>query len=584
MQLTIRVWQTLMFLLVTLVGMFVLTVSVFSGIRSSTVEINESEQLRDATALAKAIGPEFPITVESLARLRSEADQFRDIFGDDYWIFTSGGRLIESQATLDPGEEILDEAFLHGLADAEQYAYVEFGDPGMALASKVIVDESGRRVGAVVVAEPTSDTETVMDAATDRLSSAFLIALLAAGLIGFVISSFMAGRIKLLSDAAYSIADGDFDKRLPKSLLPDEVMELADAYNKMAEELGTAFGAIQAKEQEMEAVVESMAEGLIAVDALRVVTIVNGASTDLLRMRVEDLFGNSIDDVIADDSILKMVDQGLSGDSRSGTTTFGRSTLELHVAPISSEGEIVGAVLLLRDITERILWEKAQREFIGNASHEMKTPVAAMKGFLELLESGAKNDIETRDDFLGTMYVEAERLSRLVSDLFLLAQLDSRRVRIEPYDERVSELVDDVVAIMRPIASAAEVTLRTDLAPEDPHAICDRDRIKQVLLGLVDNATKYAGKGQKITVRTRIKGTRVEIAVVDTGPGISEDELPHVFERFYRTKGARRGGEDHGAGLGLSIAKEILDAHDSLLGVSSRLGEGTEFHFSLDLV
>ncbi len=584
MRLTVRVWQTVLFIVVALVAMLVLYFSVLGGVRSEIVQLAEAEQVEDAAALADALRPQFPLTVESLERVTVEVERFKRIFGDDVWVYDSGGRLVESQATLGLPQELLDEAWTAGLAANEPFASVQLDEPGLATASMAVLDEEGRRVGAVVVVEPTADIQAVLEAAEDELFTAFWIALAVAALIGLVFSDFISRRVRALSTAAIAISDGDFDQRLPKSLVPDEVGELADAYNKMAERLGIAFASVREREQEINAVVESMGEGVVAVDTSRCVTLVNEASAQMLMMRAEDLKGNAVEDDILDDDVLALIDQGLTGETAVGTVTLGRSTLELHCAPIRGDGRTEGAVLLMRDVTERIRWEQAQRRFIADASHEMRTPIAAMKGFLELLQSGAEDDRETRTDFLETMRVEVERLSRLVAELFTLAQLDAGRLKIDMKRESLSRIVEDVISTMRPIVDGTGVSLETDLSRGRLCVLCDRDRVVQVLVGLVDNAVKYAGEGQTVTLRARVEGEEVAVQVSDTGPGILADDIPLIFDRFYTAKGKSQRPRGRGAGLGLSIAKEIVEAHDSRLYVTSRTGEGTTFTFALRAV
>jgi len=223
--------------------------------------------------------------------------------------------------------------------------------------------------------------------------------------------------------------------------------------------------------------------------------------------------------------------------------------------------------------------EHAQRQFVANASHEMRTPIAALKGSIELLEDGAVDKPESRDRFLRMMHVEVDRLQRLVDELFQLAQLDSGSVVMDVAAVDVSQLVGDVAAIMRPLATDAGIALAVELAGGDVRASMDRDRIAQVLLGFVDNALKHTPAGGIVTVFAREAPGAVVLGVRDTGPGITESELPHVFDRFFRGQAAP--GTPKGTGLGLSIAQELVEAHGSRVEVSSERGSGATFSFRL---
>jgi two-component system sensor histidine kinase BaeS len=224
--------------------------------------------------------------------------------------------------------------------------------------------------------------------------------------------------------------------------------------------------------------------------------------------------------------------------------------------------------------------ERSQRQFVANASHEMRTPIAALKGSIELLEDGAVDKPEVRDRFLATMRVEVDRLQRLVDELFVLAQLDSGRIVLDVAPEPVADVVRDVVTIMRPLAETAGVEL-TALAPGgDLKAMMDRDRIAQVLLGFVDNALKHTPAGGAVTVWAAREGERAVLGVRDTGAGIPPEDLPHIFDRFYRGSG-QPVGVPKGTGLGLSIAQELVEAHGGAIAVESEPGVGSSFSFSL---
>lgn len=222
--------------------------------------------------------------------------------------------------------------------------------------------------------------------------------------------------------------------------------------------------------------------------------------------------------------------------------------------------------------------EAAQRRFVADASHELRTPIAALKGILELLADGAVEDPEVRDDFIRTMQDETDRLGRLVSDLLTLAQLDSGGLELQRSTLAASELLGDVARVMHALAGHADVTLAVDLPDGDVAFDGDRDRILQVLLSFTDNALKHSPSGSTILLRARADAGAVTLEVADQGPGIGPDEAARVFERFYRADSARAGS---GAGLGLAIAKEIVEAHGSTISVESSPGHGTTFGFAL---
>lgn len=226
--------------------------------------------------------------------------------------------------------------------------------------------------------------------------------------------------------------------------------------------------------------------------------------------------------------------------------------------------------------------EQAQRRFVADASHEMRTPIAAVKGILELLADGAVEDPAVRDDFIRTLQTETDRLGRLVTDLLTLAQLEAGTLPLELAPLDAAEVLSDVAAVMRPLAERANVTIETDLPNEASAFLGDHDKITQVLLSFTDNALKHSPTGATIRLRARTSEPGfVTLEVSDEGSGINPEDLSRVFERFYQSDTARVAG---GSGLGLAIAKEIIEAHGSSVEINSIPGDGATFRFTLPTV
>jgi PAS domain S-box-containing protein len=451
---------------------------------------------------------------------------------------------------------------------------------GFAVAGKAIYDENERRAGSVVLAQPVDTSLAVLNAVRNRLWIAFWASLIVAGLLGVGFSEFIGRRVRMMSKAASAIAAGDFDQRLPTGYVPDEVHELAESYNQMAVKLGEAFSALREREQEIAAVVESMAEGVVAFDAEGTVRVVNPEAAQLLGVDAAAVVDGPLDALCTEEHCLDAVRKGLAGAAVSDMTVFGETTVLLHCTPIPGEAdEVRGAVLILSDITEQKRLEEAQRRFVANASHEMRTPIAALKGLLELLTGGAKDDPQILDDFLKTAQLEVDRLGRLVEDMLTLAQFEAGTVVLHQESLPVAEMLGEVAAVMHPLAERGEVVLAVSLPEGDIDVTCDRHRIVQVLLGFVDNALKHTPKGGHVTLSAEPVGDVVVVTVADDGEGIDPAAIPRLFDRFYRADEAR--AQPKGTGLGLAIAKEIIEAHGGTITVNAALGKGAAFGFEL---
>jgi two-component system phosphate regulon sensor histidine kinase PhoR len=237
--------------------------------------------------------------------------------------------------------------------------------------------------------------------------------------------------------------------------------------------------------------------------------------------------------------------------------------------------------MVLHDVTELRRLEQVRTEFVANVSHELRTPLTAIHGYLETLLGGALEDRENARRFLEIVFRHTERLGRLLNDLTDLSNIELGRVALRLTPTPLDEVVESVLAIIAPKAESGRVTLEADLPAGLAPVIADRDRLAQIVINLVDNAVKYTREGGRVTVRARPSGDgRVEIAVVDTGIGISPVDLPRITERFYRVDRARS-RELGGTGLGLAIVKHLVLAHGGELRIESEPERGTTARFTL---
>ncbi len=451
---------------------------------------------------------------------------------------------------------------------------------GWIVAGQPLIGRDGSLQGAVVTASAADPSVAILQGVRDRLWVTFWISLAVAGLLGYGFSELIGRRIQAMSDAAAGIAAGDFAQRLPTSLVPAEIKDLAESYNSMAATLGEAFASIEENRRQIAAVVESMAEGVLSIDSAGVLRVINPEAARLLGVMAEEVTGAPVESALPAD-VLALAREGLAGESVTRTVTLGQRAVRLHCTPLLEDtGAVDGAVLLLADVTERQRLEEAQRRFVADASHEMRTPIAALKGMLELLMDGAKDRPTVRDEFLGTMQAEVERLGRLVGDLLTLARLEAGSLTLALSPHHVADLFADVTGVMRTLAERSGVELTVELADDDLRVLADRDRVVQVLLSFTDNALKHSPGGTRVHLSASAAGKdRVRLSVTDEGPGIAPDEIERVFERFYRADQSRAGSG--GTGLGLAIAKEMIEAHGSRIEVTSSPGAGTTFAFEL---
>jgi len=255
--------------------------------------------------------------------------------------------------------------------------------------------------------------------------------------------------------------------------------------------------------------------------------------------------------------------------------------MDIMVSPLFNErGEIRGAIIVFTDVTDKKRLEKIRQDFISNVSHELKTPLTSIKAMVEVLLEGGAEDSKLRKDFLENINQEVDRLSRLVSDLLLLSRLESDREFLNPISTDFVTLITRTVSRFQPRAMKEGITLSLEIKGDIPPLKVDVNYIDQVISNLIDNAIKYTPSGGKIDVIVEDLGKDIRVSVKDTGIGIPKEDLPRIFERFYRGDKSRSLSLG-GVGLGLSIVKHIVEAHGGRVGVESEIGKGSTFYFTL---
>jgi len=333
-------------------------------------------------------------------------------------------------------------------------------------------------------------------------------------------------------------------------------------------------------------VFQSMQEGVIVVDKNNNVIKINPSGANLLGIESSSkLAGRPLIEVIPnytlDDIMRKCIVSEKVISKEIILHHLNDRVIDVMVSPLFNEKlQIRGAISVFYDISERKRLERVRQDFIGNISHELKTPLASMKAMVEVLLEGGIDDVNLRTDFLESINQEIDRLNRLVSDLLLLSRLESDKEFLNPVITDFSSFITRIVSRFQPRAMREGLTLTLYVGENIPKLDIDVNYIDQVVSNLIDNAIKYTPSGGRIDVKWEDIGKYVKVSVSDTGIGIPREDLPRVFERFYRGDKSRNPSLG-GVGLGLSIVKHIVEAHGGKVGVESELGKGSHFYFTL---
>ena len=335
-------------------------------------------------------------------------------------------------------------------------------------------------------------------------------------------------------------------------------------------------------------VMNQMQNGIIAVDGNLKVILVTPIAKKLLGIIGNPegrLVSEASKDVRLDDVFNEAMRQGgVYTNEVAARTAVGRGhrPLRLYVSPMRNDGQVVGALAMVEDITEIRRLEQVRTDFAANVSHELKTPLTSIRGFVETLENGAIDNPEMAHKFLRIIMLETERLTRLINDILSISKLESGNDEVSIERLRLDKMAYDVADMLSIHAGEKEVTINCHLNKEPVNIMGNSDRVEQMLINLIENAIKYNKPGGSVTVQVFSNGVEANVAISDTGIGIAEENLPRLFERFYRVdKGRSR--QMGGTGLGLAIVKHIVRSMNGEIEVHSKLGEGTEFLITLPL-
>jgi signal transduction histidine kinase len=385
------------------------------------------------------------------------------------------------------------------------------------------------------------------------------LALLIAGFAGYFAAVLISRRISRLGRAAENLAAGHFDERITSSV-EDEVGSLGETFNAMAVSLKGAFGQIEQEKERGSAILNGMTDAVIGVNRELEPVFLNPRAKKLLESS-DHAFHNRLQEVLAKTHY--------SGPVTEPAAEAGDRLIEIRAAPLED-----GALAILRDVTEDLHMQRVKAEFIANASHELKTPLTALSGYLEMLED--EEDERVRAEFLTDMRVQTERLHNLARTLLDLSRLDANAVtfRTEEVD-----LEDLLYGLRRDFGyTGRELNIRADA--DVPPVQTDPNQLHRAIAILVDNALKYSDEDSPVELGLYHQDGRVAISVADRGCGIPEREIPHIFDRFYRAQGSSRAD---GTGLGLALAHEIIDHLGGEIEVLSSPNAGSTFSILLPL-
>ncbi|WP_100407149.1 ATP-binding protein [Bacillus solitudinis] len=407
------------------------------------------------------------------------------------------------------------------------------------------------------------------------------IALVLTTVFAFFLSSRVTAPLRKMRQVALEVAQGKFNTKVP-ILTHDEIGQLAIAFNRMGRELNRNINELNQEKEQLSRILVSMADGVITLDRKGEVVVANPPAERFFQSWFYEQGMTEQSSQRLPEAVQKLYEQVvlLEKEQMTEIDVQGRSWAIL-MTPLYDRDYVRGAVAVIRDMTEERRHDKLRKDFIANVSHELRTPISMLQGYSEAIIDDIAGSDEDKKEIAKIIYDESLRMGRLVNELLDLARMESGHIELNLESVELRPFTERIVRKFQGYAREQGVELSYDIQTEiSDQAFIDPDRMEQVLTNLIHNAIRHtAEKGVvRLVVIESEQGTRYE--VIDNGSGIPEEDLPYVFERFYKADKARTRGKG-GTGLGLAIAKNIVDAHNGTISVHSKMNEGTTFSFFL---
>lgn len=454
-------------------------------------------------------------------------------------------------------------------------------DPLQLLIIGVPLKYENGEIGAVYIYQSLNAGEETTRETTKFILLAAGVAIILTTFFAFFLSTRINAPLRKMKEAAFEVARGKFDTKVP-ILTKDEIGELATAFNQMGRQLKFNLNALNQEKELLSSILSGMADGVITFNQDGIILITNPPAEIFLQHWYFETKDQDSNAGAVPSKVMELFELAVSTEKEQ----LGEISLQGHywvmiVSPLYSQQAIRGAVAVVRDMTEERKLEKMRSDFIANVSHELRTPIAMLQGYSEAIVDDIAQTNEEKKEMASVIYDESLRMGRLVNELLDLARMESgyfnlsiHEVELEPFQERI-------IRKFQGLSKEKNVAVHCESDAEEEYFTFDADRIEQVLTNLIDNAIRHTGEGGSVTMKvSSARDKRLYFSVADTGSGIPEEDLPFVFERFYKADKARTRGRS-GTGLGLAIAKNIVEAHKGSINVQSKLGEGTTFSFFL---
>lgn len=564
--------------------LFILTILLLEFFKDFHADEAEKDMLQTAENAAKMVEEydDKSLLLDSVDLIKDPLSGIAIVFQDgDVWYSNS-----ENDNLLEDNEDwVKANPDFRDVVNNKGKMSKELTYPNSDVEAMVIGTPVGNGKGAVFVSQTLDVIHQTKSQTTKIILQAAGIAIILTIFFAFFLSTRITSPLIKMREAAFELAKGEFNTKVP-ILTHDEIGELAIAFNRMGRQLKFHINALRQEKEQLSSIVRSMADGVITVNRSGNMIVSNPPA----KRFIDDWkFENNIiqssdtsEDQLPDD-LIQIFRDAVDGEKEvlREVSLQGRNWVMI-MAPLYDQSIVRGAVAVIRDMTEERQMDKMRKDFIANVSHELRTPISLLQGYSEAIVDDIAQSPAEKNELAQIIYDESLRLNRLVNELLDLARMEAGHIKLNIEKVNVNDYMERIIRKFRGAAQDSNIQLTTTKNIQQNIFPFDPDRVEQVLTNLIDNAIRHTSDDEEVNVDIKCTDASLDVAIKDSGSGIPEEDIPFVFDRFYKADKSRtKNTTQKGTGLGLAIAKNIVEAHEGTISAKSKINQGTTFRFSI---
>ncbi|GAA0445587.1 MAG: ATP-binding protein [Bacillota bacterium] len=561
--------------------LFILTILLLQFFEDFHIQEAEQDMHQTATKVSVLVQSQQKSNVmETTERVKDPASRVAIVFEDgELWVSNSEDKnLLKLQKEWIESEEDLSEVLTTNRQVRKQLFL-----PGNQMEAMIVGIPIENQEGAVFVYQSLDVIDQTKAETTKRIFLAAGIAIVLTTIFAFFLSTRITSPLIKMREAAFDLTRGEFNTKVP-ILTHDEIGELALAFNRMGRQLKFHLNALRQEKEQLSSIVSSMADGVITLNRSGDMIVTNSPAERFIEdWYYENNMQNQQEERKLPSELNEILQEVIEGEKEAihELSLQGRNWV-MVMTPLYDQSYVRGAVAVIRDMTEERRMDKLREDFIANVSHELRTPISMLQGYSEAIVDDIAESKEEKNELAQIIHEESLRMGRLVNELLDLARMEAGHIHLNLETVEVEKYVERILKKFNGLALDNQITLSLDKQLSEAYVQIDPDRIEQVFTNLIDNAIRHTSEQGFVKVKVSNDEHGLQVEIEDSGSGIPEEDLPFVFERFYKADKSRtRDKKKKGTGLGLAIAKNIIDAHNGIINVNSKINQGTAFSFKI---